>query len=179
MKKISSIVFLLCCFFVKGQEANTSYVQTLQNSMSVKVLAAYQENTSNKVVDLFSYFQMLTDASLTDEVKKEVITNIYLLFDNQNSMVIDFTSEGKNTILLQTLIQKLLVSEPILFKVSEELKYDSLTDKGWNTTYVVKRTKSNASNYVYTSQTVNMLLEDKKFGESSKTIWTTFLGTMK
>ncbi len=179
MKKISCIVFLLCCFFVKGQEANTSYVQTLQNRMSVKVLAAYQENTSNKVVDLFSYFQMLTDASLNDEVKKEVITNINLLFDNQNPMVIDFTSEEKNTIPLQTLIQKLLVSEPILFNVSEELKYDSLTDKGWNTTYIIKRTKANTSNYVYTSQTVSMLLEDKKFGESSKTIWTTFLGTMQ
>jgi hypothetical protein len=171
-------MFLLCCIFVKGQEAKTSSAQTLQNSMSVKVLAAYQENTSNKVADLFSYFQLLTDTSLTDEVKKEIISNINLLFDNQNPMVIDFTSEEKETIPLQTLIQKLLVSEPILFKVSEELKYHSLTDKGWNTTYVVKKTKANASNYVYTSQTVTLLLEDKKFGESSKTIWTTFLGTM-
>ncbi len=178
MKKISCIVFLLCCIFVEGQQASTSYVQTLQNRMSVKVLAAYQENTSNKVVDLFSYFQMLTDASLNDEVKKEVIYNINLLFDNQNPMVIDFTSEEKNTIPLQTLIQKLLISEPILFKVSEELKYDSLTDKGWNTTYVIKRTKANTSNYIYTSQTVFMLMEEKKFGENSKTIWTIFLGAM-
>lgn len=178
MKKISCIVFLLCCFFVKGQQANTSYVQTLQNRMSVKVLAAYQENTSNKVVDLFSYFQMLTDATLNDEVKKEVVTSINLLFNNQNPSVIDFTSEEKNSIPLQILIQKLLVSDPILFKVSEELKYDSLTDTGWNTTYVIKRTKANTSNYVYTSQTVSMLFEDKKFGDNSKTIWTTFLGAM-
>ena len=179
MKKISCMVFLLCYIFVNGQEANTSYVQTLQNRMSLKVLAAYQENTSNKVVDLFSYFQMLTDASLTAEAKKEVIMNIHLLFNNQNPTVLDFTSETKETIVLQTLIQKLLVSKPILFKVSEEMKYDSLTDTGWNTTYVVKRIKANATNYVYTSQMVRMLWEDKKFGESSKTIWNTFLGPMQ
>ena len=178
MKKISCIVFLLCCFFVKGQQANTSYVQTLQNRMSVKVFAAYQENTSNKVVDLFSYFQMLTDASLTDEVKKEVITNINLLFNNQNPMVIDFTSESNETILLQKLIQKLLVSEPILFKISEEIRYDSITDKSWNDSYIVVRTKSGATKYFYTNQTVFMLMEEKKFGENSKIIWTIFLGAM-
>ena len=178
MKRISCIVFLLCCFFVKGQEANTSYVQTLQNRMSIKVLAAYQENTSNKIVDLFSYFQMLTDASLTTDAKKEVIANINLLFNNQNPMVIDFTSEAKNIIPLQTLIQKLLVSEPILFKVSEEIKYDSITDKSWNNNYTITRTKSGLSKDIDATQLVFMVMEDKKFGESSKTIWTTFLGTM-
>jgi hypothetical protein len=176
MKKVSYLLFLLCCFFAKGQ--SVSNAQTLQNKMSVKVLSAYQENTSNKVVDLFSYFQMLTDVSFTDDVKKEVVTNINLLFNNQNPMVIDFTSESNETILLQKLIQKLLVSEPLFFKVSEEIRYDSLTDKSWNDSYIVARTKVGATKYFYTNQTVFMLMEEKKFGENSKTIWTIFLGAM-
>ena len=42
--------------------------------------------------DLFSYFQLLTDASLNNDLKKEVVKNINLLFQNSNAMVIDFTS---------------------------------------------------------------------------------------
>lgn len=179
MKKISCLLFLWCCFFVNGQSAsNATHVQTLQNKMSFKVLSVYQENTSNKVVDLFSYFQMLTDVSLTDDVKKEVITSINLLFNNQNPMVIDFTSESNKTILLQKLIQKLLVSEPLFFKVSEEIRYDSLTDKSWNDNYIVTRTKFRDAKYFYINQTVFMLMEEKKFGENTKIIWITFLGFM-
>lgn len=179
MKKISCLLFLWCCFFVNGQSAsNTTNVQTLQNKMSVKVLTAYQENASTKVADLFSYFQMLTNSSLTNDVKKEVVTNINLLFNNQNPLVIDFTSDGNDLISLQKLIQKLLVSEPILFKISEEIRYDSLTDKSWNDSYIVARTKLGVTKYIYTNQTVFMVMQDKKFGENFKTIWTIFLGAM-
>ena len=180
MKKISYLLFLLCCFFVNGQSAsNTNNAQTLQSKMSVKVLSAYQQNTSTKVEDLFSYFQMLTDVSLTNDVKKEIITNINLLFNNQNPMVIDFTSDTNEFILLQKLIQKLLISEPISFKVSDEIKYNSLTDKSWNDSYIVERTKSRVTKNMNINQTIFMVMEDKKFGENSKTIWNVFLGSIR
>ena len=179
MKKISCLLFLWSCFIVNGQSASkTNQMQTLQTKMSVKVLSAYQENTSNKIADLFSYFQMLTDVSLTDDIKEEVIININLLFNNQNPLVIDFTSNNDDLIYLQTLIQKLLVSEPILFKVYEEVNYSSLTDKSWNNNFNVRRTKSGITKNIPTSQTVFMILENKNFGEISKTIWAIFLGEM-
>jgi hypothetical protein len=84
-------------------------------------LNAYQENSKLKVEDLFSYFQML-DASLNDDLKKEVVkTSICYFkipmqwcrfyFDSLINSVATISSEA------------FLISEPILFSVSDESKY--------------------------------------------------------
>ena len=54
---------------------------------------------------------MLTDASLSDDLKKEIVKSINLLFKDPNTTVIDFTSESLDKITLQQFIQKLLISE--------------------------------------------------------------------
>ena len=128
------IVVFLSSFLVEAQSSMNESVKekkaatemSLNKRFSVKVLNAYQENSKTKVEDLFSYFQMLTDATLNDDLKKEVVKNINLLFQNPNTIVIDFTSDSFDKITLQQFIQKLLISEPILFSVSDESKYDSV-----------------------------------------------------
>ena len=185
-KKFLFIVILLCSFFVNAQdvvkesvsEKKAASTMSLNKRFSAKVLNAYQENSKTKVEDLFSYFQLLTDASLNDDLKKEVVKNINLLFQNPNTMVIDFTSDSFDKIPLQQFIQKLLISEPILFSVSDESRYDSVEYQSWKTGYTVSRTKSGIVSKTKIVQKVYFYETPKMFGEETKMVFSTLLGEM-
>jgi len=185
-KKFLFIVILLCSFFVNAQdvvkesvsEKKVASTMSLNKRFSAKVLNAYQENSKTKVEDLFSYFQMLTDASLNDDLKNEVVKNINLLFQNPNTMVIDFTSDSFDKITLQQFIQKLLISEPILFSVSEETKFNSVEYQSWNTGYAITRTKSGVVTNIKIIQKVYFYKTPKVFGDETKEIFSTLLGEM-
>lgn len=185
-KKFLFIVILLCSFFVNAQdvvkesvsEKKAATTMSLNKRFSAKVLNAYQENSKTKVEDLFSYFQMLTDASLNDDLKNEVVKNINLLFQNPNTMVIDFTSDSFDKITLQQFIQKLLISEPILFSVSDESRYDSVEYESWKTGYTVSRTKSGIVTKTKIVQKVFFFETPKMFGEETKMVFSTLLGEM-
>ena len=145
-KRFLFIVVLFYSFSGKDQEAmyeksskKEAAVVTLKQKISAKVLNAYQENSKSKIDDLFAYFQMLTDANLKTDLKKEVIDNIHLLFQNPNVLVIDFTSDSLNKIPLQQFIQKLLISESISFSVSDEVTYNSVAYQSWNNNYTITK----------------------------------------
>lgn len=185
-KKFLFIVILLCSFFVNAQDVMKESVSekkaastvSLNKRFSAKVLNAYQENSKTKVEDLFSYFQMLTDASLNVDLKNEVVKNINLLFQNPNTLVIDFTSDSFDKITLQQFIQKLLISEPILFSVSDESRYDSVEYQSWKTGYTVSRTKSGIVSKTKIVQKVFFYETPKMFGEETKVVFSTLLGEM-
>lgn len=152
---------------------------SLSKKYAVKMLEDYQENAKTKVEDLFTYFQMLTDASLTDDLKKEVVINIKNSFQNQNPEVIDFTSEPNEKIALNALIDKLLFSEPIIFIVSNVWQNNSETALSWKMKYTVIRTKSGVSQTIKLSQLVYLFEQNKTFGNATKNVTITFLGKIE
>jgi hypothetical protein len=171
-KQIFIIVLLLYGFICKAQESmsSSSTQVSLSSKYSVNVLAVYQENSKSKIEDVFQYFQMLTDATLTDDLKKEVIISIHQLYKNKNALVIDFTSAAFDTIPLQQFIQKLLISEPITFEVSEETKFNSVTYQNWKTNYTVTKIKSGVSSKIKVTQLVYMYDMPKEFGAKTKIV---------
>lgn len=189
IKKVVLIVALLCSFLIEAQstmqesvsekKANKdAAVVSLSQKFSAKVLNAYQENSKTKVADAFAYFQMLTDANLDADAKKEVINTIYLLFQNPNVIVTDFTTDSVNKITLSQFIQKLLISEPILFSVSDEVSYNGVSYQSWNTNYTVTRTKSGVVSTTNVMQTVYFYETAKDFGSEKKVVLSTVLGGM-
>lgn len=183
------IVVLLSSFLVEAQstmQESVSEKKTLKDAaiislsqrFTTKVLNAYQENSKTKVADAFAYFQMLTDASLDAATKREVINTIYLLFQNPRVLVIDFTSDSFDKIPLSQFIQKLLISEPLLFTVSNEVRYDGVDYQSWTTNYTITRTKSNVTSTTKVMQTVYFYENSKDFGSERKVVFTTLLGGM-
>ena len=170
--------------FIQAQSSEKKTAETviaqagLSKKYAPKLLEDYQENAKTKVKDLFSYFQMLTDASLTDDLKKEVVKNIKNCFQNQNPEVIDFTSEAYDKINLHSLIDKLLFSELIIFKVTNSWQNNSETPLSWQMNYSVTRTKSGESQNIKVNQLVYLFEQNKAFGNSSKNITVSFLGKM-
>jgi len=183
MRNFFCMVFLILGLLAQGQSSEKSAEVTAQLSLSQKyapkLLKAYQENSQTKVVDLFAYFQMLTDASVADEYKLEIAKNIRNLFKGANPQVIDFTANNPDTIPLGDLIDKLLFSEPILFNVSGNWQNDSENPMSWMTSYTVGRTKSGVTDNIKVAQLVYLFEETKMFGSNAKSVTVCFLGKMQ
>ena len=184
-KRFLFIVVLFYCFSGIAQEAiyeksskKEVAVVTLKQIFSAKVLNAYQENSKSKIDDLFAYFQMLTDAKLDNDLKKEVIQNINLLFKNPNETVVDFTSASLDRISLQQFIQKLLISEPVSFSISDEVQYNAVDNQSWKTVYIVTRTQSGTITKTKVIQEVFFYETAKSFGNDTKNVLSMFLGVM-
>lgn len=185
-KTVLLVVFLFYCVFANAQDVVKETVAekksiaevSLNQRFAAKVLNAYQENSKTKIDDLFSQFQMLTDAGLPNDLKKEVVKNIYLAFKNPNEIVIDFTSDTFEKITLQQLIQKLLVSKPILFSVSNAVNYNSVDFNSWKIDYTIVRTKLGIESKINVVQKVYFYETQKDFGSNKKTVLATFLGAM-
>lgn len=152
---------------------------SLSKKYAPKLLEAYQENAKTKVEDLFAYFQMLTEASLTDDYKKEIVKNIQYIFKNQNPEVIDFTSVTHDKILLNVLIEKLLISEPMIFKVTGIWQNGAENALSWKNSYTITQTKSGVNANIRIAQLVYLFEELKPFGTTSKNVTVTFLGKME
>lgn len=183
MKQFAVYIFLLFGLLAQGQSSEKSTsVSAAQVSLSKKyapkLLQAYQENAQTKVEDVFAYFQMLTDAALADDYKKEIVKNIQYAFQNQNPEVVDLTSAADDKIPLNTLIQKLLISEPMLFQVTSAWKNGAENYQSWNMMYTITRTKSGVSNLIQINQLVFLREEAKAFGDTVKNVTVTFLGKM-
>lgn len=184
--KFLLIVVLFCSFLGIAQEANKEESvsvkkvasQSLSQKFSSRVLNAYQVNSKSKVEDLFSYFQMLTDGNLKADVKKEVIDNIHLLVQNPNVLVVDFTSDSLHKIPLQQFIQKLLISEPISFSISDEVSYDTVAYQSWNANYTVTKKKSGIVTKTKVTESVFFYETSKQFGNEAKVVIATLLGAM-
>ncbi|MEC4048328.1 hypothetical protein OX284_002720 [Flavobacterium sp. SUN046] len=181
MRRILSILFVLSCFWASAQEASSSVHQsaTLNQILSVKVLRAYQERSKSKIEDLFSYFQLLTDASLTADLKKEVINNIYLLFNNKDPQVVNLTSSNFESIPLSKLLQNLMKSKPLVFKIDNQTQFNNVTQDSWTTYYNLIINQSGKEMPIKLSQTIYFLNETKYFGNTSKSIQSSYLGCFK
>lgn len=182
---INLVIFLFFGFAGFGQAASEKVSSTattkvsLNKKMTSNILNAYQNHSKTKVKDVFGYFQLLTDATLSDEVKKEVIQSINQFFTDENTLVLDFTSESKDLIPLHQFLQKLLISEPILFSVSDEASYGLVTHDSWNTFYTVTRTKSGVISKVKVNQKMYFVDETKKFGTVTKNVSGLYLDEMQ
>jgi hypothetical protein len=172
------ILFVLSCFWAPAQEVSHSVHQeaNLNQILSVKVLRAYQEHSQSKVEDLFSYFQLLTDSTLAPDLKKEVIDNIYLLFNDENVSVADITSAKLETISLSQLIQKLLESKSLVFKINNESQFNHVTNNSWTTNYNLIIIQSGKEIPIRLAQTIYFQNQTKSFGTNSKSIQSTYLG---
>ena len=184
-------LILIVCFFIIGFSCRSQSVKeekvvstssmkvTLNQRMNFKVLNAFQNNSKSKVEDLFGYFQLLTDPSVDADLKNEVIKTIEQLYKNSNSTIIDFTAESRELIPLAQFLQKLLISEPILFTISEATTFNSVTENSWTTSYAVTRMKSGVTKTYKINQIVYFLDENKPFGNTTKWVQSTYLGEMK
>ncbi|MFB9078029.1 hypothetical protein ACFFLS_05085 [Flavobacterium procerum] len=179
IKQLLCFGLLFFSFTIEAQSSMGERRVTLDKQFSIDVLNAYQENSKSKIEDLFSYFQMLTDVNLDNQLKSQIAKNIYSLYKNENELVIDFTSNNFEKIPLKQFIQKLSNSHSIFFKVSDEAQYNSVAYNFWKTNYTISITKAGTTARQKVIQKVYFDEKNKNFGSNNKFVYETHLGEME
>lgn len=173
------VCFIICCFFAKAQHTSRKEiaVKGLQATFSASVLTAYQENAKEKIEDLFQYLQLLSDTDVSEDLKKEVEKNIYILFKDREVLLPDFFNDAKNQIKLSSLIERLKKSS-LKFTLLDVVDGPILLDS-WQTNYKLQIFNKDEVQSLSLSQTIYLSNEVKIFGKYAKNVWQIRLGAVK
>lgn len=180
MKRIILLIILVSAsFFVKAQQANTAKnTKALKANFSAPVLVAYQENAKTKIGDFYQYLQLLSDVSVSKELKNEVRLNILSLFKNKEVLMKDIASNGKNSLPLSLLISQIANAPSLKFEVGE-ISSQQIGQDSWQTSYTVKVLNDGKKSEFNLSQRIYLTKDVKTFGGNSKEVWQTFLGEIE
>jgi len=96
------------------------------------------------------------------------------LFENENSNVIDYTTEEKPTISLKELLTK-IENKNYLFSVSN-FENSIVANDFWTTQYQLTISQNEKQKQLQFFQKVSFKPIIKSFGSTKKEVWTLFLG---
>jgi hypothetical protein len=168
------LLFLVGTFSVFGQNVNMPASSAIKANFTMASVKAYQESATLKIEDYYQYLTLLSSESTSETLKAEIKKSIYSLFESENVMVIDFTSNESTTISLNDLIVK-IDNKDYTFKTSN---YESsiVAADFWTTQYKLIITQDNKIIEIYYFQKIGFKPVIKTFGSTKKEIWSLFLG---
>lgn len=178
LKKIIIFLALFFSYAVFAQDSNTASGQGMKANFSKVSLKAYQENSFSKIKDFYQYLEILSNSSTSESLKNQVKENIYSLFAGKEIQLLDFSSQTPEKITLEKLLQKLEKEKNIQFALKEEITNKTVEDY-WLNSYTLEITKGGKSEKIPILQKVNFYPQEKKFGNTTKQVWTITLGEIQ
>jgi hypothetical protein len=179
MKPIYLIISLLFSFwFGTAQNAGFSK-KSMKASFSVETLQAYQESSFSKVNDFYEYAQLLTNPSISNDLKKEIKTAVHSLFKENDASTINFLSSKKEKIALAELLNLLENEKNIRFKTKKRDEKVQFFNDYWINHYYLEIDRNKQITIIEIKQKVYFSEGFKSFGENQKEIWSVYLGEME
>ena len=180
MNRIILLIILVSAgLFAKAQQANTTKnAKGLKANFSAPVLAAYQENAKSKIEDFYQYLSLLSDVSVSKELKNEVSANIFSLFKNKELLMKGITSNSQNSMPLSLFVREIANSPSLKFELGE-ITSQQIGPDSWQTTYTVNILNGGKKTELNLAQRVYLTKDFKAFGGNSKEVWQTFLGEIE
>lgn len=176
MNKVIVIIFLVfSSLFVRAQTTSGSHAKGLKAIFSEPTLLAYQENAKTKVEDFYQYLQLLTDASRSKELRKEVKLNIIALFKNDEVLLPDLKSDDLGVVKLQLFLNALETGPPLKFELGS-MSSQQIELNCWNISYSLKIIYGDKKRMLNLVQRIYLSKNIKAFGANSKYVWQVFLG---
>lgn len=172
-KAFISIIFLFSFAFY-GQNANNTNSVAIKGNFSKVSIKAYQESALLKMEDYYNYLALLSNTSTSDALKTEIKAALFSLFKNNYIQVFDFTLEGKKTISLIELVEK-IKNKNYRFLISNATN-TFLSNDYWTTAYDLEVRQEDHNRMLKCSQRVYFTPTTKRFGTTVKEVWTIKLG---
>ncbi len=177
MKKYIILFLILISNFGFGQDAGFRK-QTISSSFSPLEIEAYQESADKKIEDFYSYLNLLSDKSISQKTKVEIRENIFLLFEDQQTEVIDLVSDEHKKISLLDFLAK-TKDQNIKFRIIQTESIPVVIVDYWISEYSVEITLNGEKSVKEISQKVYFSPVYKKFGKNSKEVWEMKLGEIE
>ncbi|RAR48453.1 hypothetical protein [Flavobacterium lacus] len=172
------IGFLFFPIFGFAQDAGFSK-KSMKASFSLETLQAYQESSFSKVNDFYEYAQLLTNPSISNELKKEIKTAVHSLFKENAVSVINFLSSEKEKITLNKFLTLLEKEKNSRFKIRKANEKVQFFNDYWINHYYLEIERSKQITIIEIKQRVYFSENLKTFGENQREVWSVYLGEME
>ena len=172
------IGFLLFSIFGFAQDAGFSK-KSMKANFSAETLQAYQESSFSKVNDFYEYAQLLTNTTISKELKKEIKTAVHSLFKENDVTVINFLSSEKEKITLNKFLTLLEKEKNSRFKARKANEKVQFFNDHWINHYYLEIERNKQITIVEIKQKVYFSENLKSFGENQKEVWSVYLGEME
>lgn len=171
-------LFILVSGFAFSQNAGFKS-NAISANFSIAEMEAYQESADNKIEDFYSYLNLLSDKSISKKTKTEIKESILLLFQNNQTTVLNFTSETHQPLSLFAFLN-MVENQEIHFKVLHlsSKKPDTYSDF-WISEYALEIIQNKTKTTKSVLQKVYFSPKNKKFGSISKRVWEIKLGEIE
>ena len=116
--------------FGKAQDAGFTK-KSMKANFSIEVLNAYQESSFAKVNDFYEYAQLLTNPTISSDLKNEIKTTIFTLFKEKDVTVVNFLSSKKEKISLTQFLNLLENEKSIRFQTKKTNKKVQFFNDYW------------------------------------------------
>ncbi|UPQ78803.1 hypothetical protein M0M57_14435 [Flavobacterium azooxidireducens] len=164
--------------FGKAQDAGFSK-KSMKANFSMEVLNAYQESSFAKVNDFYEYTQLLTNPTISSDLKNEIKTTIFTLFKEKDVTVVNFLSSKKEKITLTQFLNLLENEKSIRFQTKKTNEKVQFFNDYWINHYYLEIERNKQIMIIEIKQKVYFSENLKSFGENQKEVWSVYLGEME
>jgi len=164
--------------FGKAQDAGFTK-KSMKANFSIEVLNAYQESSFAKVNDFYEYAQLLTNPTISSDLKNEIKTTIFTLFKEKDVTVVNFLSSKKEKISLTQFLNLLENEKSIRFQTKKTNKKVQFFNDYWINHYYLEIERNKQITIIEIKQKVYFSENLKSFGENQKEVWSVYLGEME
>ncbi|MFV0303954.1 MAG: hypothetical protein ACK5IC_00545 [Moheibacter sp.] len=168
LKKISLTMLIMLSGLTFGQNSLQAQKE-IRMEFSERNILSYQQNSQNKIIEFYEYLSLYSTES-DENLKKQIIQNIYSLTKNEINLV-DITHHEFPTIKLNLFLQKIEYKN-YQFIVKSPSSSEDIGLNEWGNYFEVEL------NGKSTQLTQQIIFEptEKSFGDRTKTIWNLRLG---
>lgn len=174
MKTLIAITVLLLAQVSMAQDAGNR-----QDVLARRATEAYEMKAESKVGEFFSYLELLTDPAANAEMKAQTAAEAAKLYQNDVVTVQNVFDKNDNIATVKKLLELAMAQKgKVAFSITSfSIMPRGETDKrrDWMMTYELIIGKK----MVRVSQGFSMILEGKKFGNTTKQVWNSYLGEMR
>lgn len=172
------IGLLFYSIFGFAQDAGFSK-KSMKASFSVETLQAYQESSFSKVNDFYEYAQLLTNPTISNDLKKEIKVAVHSLFKENDVTMVNFLSTKKEKISLTEFLNLIENEKNIRFKTRKKNEKVQFFNDYWINHYYLEIEQNKQITIVEIKQKVYFSENLKSFGENQKEVWSVYLGEME
>lgn len=180
MKKTATLLLLIGITLTTFGQSAINTVATkvvITSAFSKPAIQAYQESSFIKIVDFYTYLTLYSKPETTAALKKELALVLQDLFLTEYTPLVDFTNTNKQKITLNNLLP-LLDNKAYTFSLSKVNSKETAVDY-WTTSYQLEVQNASKTNSFTLVQKVYFKPITKRFGETSKSVWTIYLGEIE
>ncbi len=175
MKTYISVIALFLYTVVSAQSANQG-----NTALSSKAMEAFSHKAETKVEEFYNYLQLLSDTSVNNEMKLHTANEIKKLFTETEVTLADVYNTSGTGITLEKLLENALSAKQKKIFTIKDFTAKSIQQTSekqqWLLSYEVS---VNGSKYFRIDQDFFIIYENKKFGNTVKPVWNTYLGKSK